>query len=117
MEPHEPGKGRLYITEMSPEDLEKHIQELLKDRPPWKPGAYYNDAGDILSTHWSETEYYAEWLNDRVTLLRSQHTDEVVGCQIWGLSAIMDEATREIKIKHHPSREDEGHTCGRDDPR
>ena len=115
METHEPGKGRLYIDSENFEDIIREMAE--QPRPPWKPGAYYCTTGDILHEHWSENSYYAKWLNHRITLLLDQETDEVIGCQIWGLSKVLDEANREIRTKHHTSREDEGHTCDRDDSR
>ena len=62
------------------------------ERDPWKPGAYYNDSGDFVQALWSDAPYSAQWLNTRITLLRDQETDEVIGCQIWGLkSVVLDE--------------------------
>ena len=72
--------------ETSEGDLIAHIEKLAKDAPfDWKPGHYYNDGGDFLQILWSDKPTYAEWINERVTLLRCQETDEVVGAQAWGV--------------------------------
>lgn len=60
-----------------------------KDRPPWHPNAYYNDAGDILHVTLSDECSYSQWLTPHVSVQLSQETDEIVGVEIWGLKHIL----------------------------
>ena len=68
------------------DEFEKSFQEFLDNIPPregpYEPGSWYNDTGDILNVMWSDESYYARWLNHRVTLLISQETDKVIGCEV-----------------------------------
>ena len=99
-----------------PQTLDEFLEEMKNiPRPPWKPGAWYNKSGDILEVHWSEKEYYARWLNHTVTLLLDFETNEVIGCQVWGLSHVLDEENLELRTKHHESMEHEGHIRQEDD--
>ena len=78
------------MSQQAPDEFEEAMTRLLNEpRPPWKPGAYYCKDGDLLEALWSPESYYAVWLNERVTLLKDQKTNEVVGCQITGLSVVL----------------------------
>ena len=44
---------------------------------------FYNKEGRIWEFRWSEREYFAEWKNHTLTLLRDFETNELVGFQIW----------------------------------
>jgi hypothetical protein len=61
-----------FISEHAPEGFE--------------PGAYQH--GEIMHVHWERTEYYAEYVNPRLTLLKADEDDRVVGVQVWGMSSI-----------------------------
>lgn len=73
------------MAEISDSDLTAHVKRMIQDGPDWKPGHYFNDAGDFLQVLWDDSPYYAVWINDRVTLLKSIETDEIIGTQAWGV--------------------------------
>lgn len=73
------------------ETLEETIERLAQNAPPWKPGAWFNDTGDFTQALWDDKPYYAKWINHQITLLISQETEKVIGCQIWGARKMMAE--------------------------
>ena len=68
-------------------DFNKAMDKLMKQAgsKPFRPGAWYNEDGDIVEAFWADCSYYAEWLNPQITLLRKHSTKEIVGVQIWAL--------------------------------
>ena len=56
--------------------------------------AEYFPDGDFIEFFFRkpDIEYYAEWLNPFVTLLRSQETDEIVGGIIEQMETVMKKA-------------------------
>lgn len=48
----------------------------------------YNPYGDCIHYHWRNDEFYADRIDDKLTVYRSVATDDAVGCQIKGVSAL-----------------------------
>lgn len=81
------------------ETFEQFMERTLKKakRTKFKPVAYYNESGDIIEAVWEDCSYYAEWLNEEVTVLRKMHDSsgrvdnpakkgEIIGVQVWALN-------------------------------
>ena len=53
------------------------------------PG-YYSEAGDCIFYHLEDVGYYAERIDDIVTLYKSDDDKRIVGFQIKGIKALME---------------------------
>jgi hypothetical protein len=82
---------------MKTHEFQHLMEDVIKQAgdKPFKPVAWYNEAGDIIEAVWEDCSVYAEWLNPQVTLLRKHKTDEIVGVQIWAVD--VDGKDRRIK--------------------
>jgi hypothetical protein len=49
----------------------------------------YSPEGDCIHFHWRDDEFYRDWQDDKLTVYRSIHNDEAVGCQIKGVTALL----------------------------
>jgi len=62
------------------------LKKITKGIVPWDyskgPYGYYNNIGGYYTISTKDCDYYAEWINHDVSILRSQKTDEVIGCSI-----------------------------------
>lgn len=61
------------------------------DRAEAKPSTEpsYNRYGDCIHYHWRQDEFYAERVDDKLTVYRAIATEDPVGCQIKGVSALV----------------------------
>lgn len=57
--------------------------------PEFRAEPWYNRQGDCFIYHWCADEFYREFIDDKVTIYRSVKTNEAVGCQIKGVSALV----------------------------
>src|ERR1700730_17372645 len=57
--------------------------------PSFRAEPWYNSAGDSIHFHWEADEFYGDRIDDKLTLYRSVRTDEIVGCQIKGVDALL----------------------------
>lgn len=76
-------KKRAKKTETFHEALERIVSKL--PTRPFKPHAYYNATGDIIDARWKDCDYYGQWINHQITLLKEQGTHEIIGVQVWAL--------------------------------
>jgi len=75
---------------LSFEDFLKAIEEKYPGPYKFKPGVFYNRAGDILEAHWKDGPYIGNYLGNGIDLfLKCKETEdepeEIVGCMIWGI--------------------------------
>jgi len=49
----------------------------------------YNPHGDCIHYHWRTDEFFADRIDDKLTVYRSNSSGEAVGCQIKGISALL----------------------------
>ncbi len=72
------------------------LDEYLKRRKPksngFKAVPHYFPDGDFISCFTSDEWRYAKQIGERLTVYYSDETDEVVGCKIKGVRAIMTRA-------------------------
>ena len=52
---------------------------------PFKSSCYYCPEADALNLHFRADEYYAERVDDRLTVYLSLDSDQLVGCQVKGI--------------------------------
>ena len=72
------------------ETLENFFDRVTRDIPPrFSASPWYNGAGDCIHYHWRQDEYYADWVDDKITVYRSIKTNEAVGLQIKGIVALI----------------------------
>lgn len=57
--------------------------------PTFSGKPWYNSLGDCIHFHWRDEEFYRDWLDDKLTVYRSIHDDQAVGCQIKGVHALL----------------------------
>lgn len=74
--------------------LEGLLQTLEKlPREPFSPGAFFNEAGDMLEVFWKSAARIAEWKNHLITLHREVREDgsdgEVIGVSVHGVTALL----------------------------
>lgn len=67
------------------EDFSKTMQEMAKGHT-FTPGAYYNRDGDCIEFMAKEEAFYAERIDDLVTVYRSMNDQRIVGALIKGVS-------------------------------
>jgi len=56
----------------------------------WKPNAFYNPDGDMIEWYNEQDNYYAERVNEFITLYRADEDDRVVGGCIKNIAHIMN---------------------------
>lgn len=66
----------------------KEFLENLPCEPGYTSEPWHNRAGDCLEYHFLPGEYYAERVDDVLTVYRSMNDDRIVGFQVKGMSAV-----------------------------
>ena len=89
-ETHESSDGTMETWFKHAEEGDKKIKELCGGRPPWKPNARYNEAGDMIHIYLSDEMSYTRWLTPMISVILAEETDEVIGFEIWGASHVKD---------------------------
>jgi hypothetical protein len=71
-----------------PEDrLGRLLKRIAKEhgKTKFKPGYFYNTEGDQIEVYLENVNYYAQWVNHDVTILRAQNDDRIVGLEVHGV--------------------------------
>jgi len=55
----------------------------------FEPFVFYNKDGDCVEAFFSSSSYYGKWISHDLTLYLDDETDEVVGCEISGISRMV----------------------------
>ena len=71
-------------------DLENYLRENAPSGE-FSPCARYDEDSDALTLYLSNEPDYRQRLNSRVTIYRSMETDELVGCRIKGVLAVLED--------------------------
>ena len=61
-----------------------------EDKVGFAPEASYNPYGDCIHYHWRGDEFYADRVDDKLTVYRSIASNDAVGCQIKGVSSLIE---------------------------
>jgi len=75
---------------MSDDDFAEQIRSIFGgNTEPFKPFAFYNEAGDEIEFFLSNDNYYGQWINHFMTVYRSEETNEIIGGCIHQLNHLM----------------------------
>ena len=75
------------MTTINNEQLVEYALNLAKSAPPFKPIATYHPEGDCIEFFAAPAPFYAEHVDDLVTVYYSYDTKEIVGSLIKGVSS------------------------------
>jgi hypothetical protein len=78
---------------MSPSDFADRMMQLAKPGEKFEPSATYDKDGDCIEFLVSSDSFYAERVDDLVTVYYSQGTGEIIGSLIKGVSAFCKKMT------------------------
>jgi hypothetical protein len=56
---------------------------------PFRGQPWYNSAGDCMIWYFSDRESYGERIDDKLTVYRCLSGDDLVGCQVKGVGALL----------------------------
>ena len=73
---------------MSNEEFAERVMQMANVANPFVPTADYDSDGDCIEFLSSNENFYAERVDDLLTVYRSQETDEVIGSLIKGVSEV-----------------------------
>ena len=74
---------------MAKEDVADMLRGLVaKPFSTFRGDPWYNAAGDCLVWYFANRESYAARIDDKLTVYRSFGDDDLVGCQVKGISAL-----------------------------
>jgi hypothetical protein len=77
------------MTAMSNADFAAHLLKLAQDAPAFQPSAAYDSDGDCIEFLIKPDPFYAERLDDLVTVYFSQETKEIIGSLIKGVHGLL----------------------------
>lgn len=72
---------------LSNKDYAKKVFEIVEKAEPFKPEAYYDPDGNCIEFIVKPDDFYAERVDDLLTVYYSEETKEIIGCLIKGVSA------------------------------
>lgn len=78
------------MTAMSNSDFAAHVLKLAQDSPAFQPAATYDRDGDCIEFLIKPDPFYAERVDDLVTVYFSQESKEIVGSLIKGIRGLLD---------------------------
>ena len=72
------------------ETLADFFDEVAADQAPaFRPEPWYNEYGDCIHFHWRKDSFYRDFVDDKLTIYRSNENNDAVGCQIKGVHALL----------------------------
>jgi hypothetical protein len=84
------------MTAMSNDKFAAHIMKLAHDAPTFRPTTTYDSDGDCIEFLASPDLFYAERVDDLLTVYYSQETREIIGSQIKGVSRFCKEMLEKL---------------------
>lgn len=95
------------MTHVSNDEFANRVMETARPVQPFQPTAIYDPDGDCLEFLASPEPFFAERVDDVVTVYYSQRTREVIGSLLKGASKFCEELLRELpgfRIEIHDGR-------------
>lgn len=95
------------MTITSNDDFAKRVMAIAQPAEQFKPAATYDPDGDCIEFLVSPDSFYAERVDDLVTVYYSQETKEVIGSLIKGISKLRDAILEKMpgfRIEIHDDR-------------
>jgi hypothetical protein len=84
------------MTAMSNEHFAQHVLQLAKSAQPFKPTATYDRDGDCIEFLVKPDPFYAERMDDLVTVYYSQETNEIIGSLIKGVTPFCQKTLKKL---------------------
>lgn len=78
------------MTAMSNSDFAAHVLKLTESAPAFQPSATYDSDGDCIEFLIKPDPFFAERVDDLVTVYFSQESKEVVGSLIKGVRGLLE---------------------------
>src|SRR5438874_6681249 len=93
------------MTAMSNSDFAKRMMLLARPAAHFEPTAYYDPDGDCIEFLARPDNFYAERVDDLVTVYYSQETKEIIGSLLKGVTRFCDQLLKQlpgfkIEIQH-----------------
>lgn len=76
------------MTVLSNEEYENKLDQIASSTSPFKPGAHYDPDGDCIEFLIEPHDFYAERIDDLITVYYSRETNEIIGSLIKGVSGL-----------------------------
>lgn len=73
---------------LSNEEYEKKVDQIASSTNSFKAGAYYDPDGDCIEFLIKPHDFYAERIDDLITVYYSRETNEIIGSLIKGISSL-----------------------------
>jgi hypothetical protein len=84
------------MTAMSSSEFAAHMLELARNAPPFQPTATYDPDGDCIEFIAKPDSFYAERIDDLITVYYSHETKEIVGSLIKGVAKFYREVLEQV---------------------
>ncbi|MCL2649054.1 MAG: hypothetical protein FWD61_18985 [Phycisphaerales bacterium] len=84
------------MTAMSDAQFQEYVLKLAQSAPPFQPNATYDPDGDCIEFLAKPDTFYAERIDDLVTVYYSQDTNEVTGALIKGIKKLCRRMSEKI---------------------
>ncbi len=75
---------------LSNDEYEKKVDQIASSTKSFEPGAYYDPHGDCIEFLIEPHDFYAERIDDLVTVYYSRETNEIIGSLIKGVSSLRE---------------------------
>ena len=76
---------------MTPDQLAEYVQTTFPRTGPFKPFAHYDPDGDCIEFFVSPESFVAERVDTWVTVYHGEHSNEVIGSLIKGVSKLLEQ--------------------------
>jgi hypothetical protein len=73
------------MTAMNNDAFVAYVMKLAQNAPPFQPAMTYDPDGDFIEFLVSPDLFYAEQVDERVAVYRSQKSREIIGWQMQGV--------------------------------
>ena len=84
------------MTAMSNDAFAAHVMKLAQNAPPFQPTATYDPDGDCIEFLASPEPFYAERVDDLLTVYYGQESRQVIGSQIKGVTRFCKEMVEKL---------------------
>jgi len=88
------------MSALSNEDYTKEVMKICSNPKIKAPNVYHDPDGDCIEVLVSAEPFYAERIDDLVTVYYSEASEEIVGCLIKGIKKLLDKDPKTQIILH-----------------
>jgi len=84
------------MNALTNEEFAARVLELAKPAVEFNPTAYYDPDGDCIEFLARPDNFYAERVDDLVTVYHSQETDEIIGSLLKGVTGLCKQLSEKL---------------------